>query len=440
MFCKEMGMKFFDLKRISVFLIICLWHISALAQVNRSVMSLERINDFYYKQMITAGDNQRVAVVPNASFTALVIKVSSDDTFDGAYIVHDGITIALRGDEHALIGEMLTSNMISFDENPNQFEIYAPNVKGGIEIHYLNAKPNPPKKQRKMRRQDDECQEPGSVAQSDWRSGLNAPSYSRQFHQVEHLIVHHSAGSNSITNYEQEVRNIYLLHTQVNGWSDIGYNYLVAPDGVIFKGRDPATGAQDDVRGAHFCGQNSNTMGICLLGTFINVAPTDEAIASLVSILGWKADKESLDPFASSSHSANSNLGVIAGHRDGCATECPGQMTYDRLPAIRTQTQEFIDACDGTVDPDPDPDPVEPGPFAVFPNPVTEGKLTINTGEGTVLNEIFMNHSSGKAVAVKAVATATRQVVLSTDHLTPGLYLLKLIYPDKKIKKKVLVF
>ena len=66
-------------------------------------------------------------------------------------------------------------------------------------------------------------------------------------------MVHHSAGSNTNSNYTQVVRDIYLYHTQVNGcWSDIGYNYLVAQDGSIYNGRDPGALEQDDVLGRSF--------------------------------------------------------------------------------------------------------------------------------------------------------------------------------------------
>ena len=92
--------------------------------------------------------------------------------------------------------------------------------------------------------------------------------------------MHHSAGSTFDTNYTAVVRSYYLLHTEVNGWDDIGYNYLIARDGSIFAGRDPQnrTGvAQDNVHGAHFCGKNDYTMGICVIGDFTSQAPAAEA-------------------------------------------------------------------------------------------------------------------------------------------------------------------
>jgi len=183
-----------------------------------------------------------------------------------------------------------------------------------------------------------------AVLQSSWRSGLLAPQYSRSFTDVTHLIIHHSAESDTNTNYTQVVRDIYLYHTEVNGWSEIGYNFLVAQDGTIFNGRDPEKGDQDNVRGAHFCGANTNTMGICLLGNFETTQPSLTNLKSLEAILTFKANKEKIDPLASCQHSKGF-LPNIAGHRDGCATLCPGENIYRQLGDIRSSVANQLDDC-----------------------------------------------------------------------------------------------
>lgn len=183
-----------------------------------------------------------------------------------------------------------------------------------------------------------------SISQSEWRSGLPAPNYSRIFTEVSHVVIHHSAGSNTNTNYTQVVRDIYLYHTQVNGWSDIGYNYLISQDGTIYTGRDPAGGEQDNVLGAHFCGANSTTMGICLLGNYEEVQPNGNAINSLERIIAFKLNKENLNPYLSYPHEFGM-LGSIIGHRDGCSTLCPGENVYSLLGQIRTDTEQVLKDC-----------------------------------------------------------------------------------------------
>ncbi len=46
------------------------------------------------------------------------------------------------------------------------------------------------------------------------------------------------------------------------GWSDIGYHYIIDTDGDVVKGR-PVERA-----GAHVKGHNSNSIGICLIGGY----------------------------------------------------------------------------------------------------------------------------------------------------------------------------
>lgn len=190
-----------------------------------------------------------------------------------------------------------------------------------------------------------DCQEPFDfIPQSTWRSGLQAPSYSRSFHEVSHNVVHHSAGSNSSTNYTQVVRDIYLYHTQVNGWSDIGYNYLISQDGTIYAGRDPDGGSQDNVRGAHFCGGNSNTLGVCLLGNYETATPSSQTLASLEQLLTYQLLSQDLGPFETFSHSLG-QLAAVVGHRDGCSTLCPGENVYRQLETLKTSLQDLIDDC-----------------------------------------------------------------------------------------------
>lgn len=194
--------------------------------------------------------------------------------------------------------------------------------------------------------QQDECDfTPTAIPQSEWRAGLPEPSYSRSFTDVEHVIVHHSAGSNSATDYTQVVRDIYIYHTQSNGWSDIGYNYVIAQNGDLYAARDPEGGDQDNVIGAHFCGSNGHTMGICLLGNYETAEPTVETWNTLEKLAAYKLNKESLDPQLYSDHPLG-YIGNLAGHRDGCSTSCPGENVYKKLEMLRDSTSNTLVSCD----------------------------------------------------------------------------------------------
>lgn len=194
------------------------------------------------------------------------------------------------------------------------------------------------------------CEKPASISQETWRVGLPAPTGTVTPNSVHNIIVHHSAGSNTSTDYFNIVRNIYLYHTQTNKWDDIGYNYLIAQDGTLFEGRDGRGIVEgDNVLGAHFCSSNTGTMGICLLGDYTFVSPTPEAKETLTSLISWKIKKDQLDPSGIYPNPKNLFLPVIAGHRDGCSTECPGDKTYDFLPELRDTVKTILNKECGYV-------------------------------------------------------------------------------------------
>jgi hypothetical protein len=57
---------------------------------------------------------------------------------------------------------------------------------------------------------------------------------------------------------------------KANGWSDIGYAYVIRRDGKVEKGRNV------DVVGSHVRGHNHNSVGICLVGGIgDNMRPAD---------------------------------------------------------------------------------------------------------------------------------------------------------------------
>ena len=166
---------------------------------------------------------------------------------------------------------------------------------------------------------------------------------------VTHLIVHHTAGVNTATDWPAVVRSIWVLHVQGNGWNDIGYNYLVDPNGALYEGR----GGGDGVLGAHFSGVNGGTVGIALLGTYIDVSPPAPMVETLKTTLAWQAGKWHLDPTDENLHAASGLvLPVISGHRDAgispkatSTTECPGNTAYSSLVEIRKEVLARIGAC-----------------------------------------------------------------------------------------------
>ncbi|AXT56227.1 N-acetylmuramoyl-L-alanine amidase [Aquimarina sp. MMG015] len=189
------------------------------------------------------------------------------------------------------------------------------------------------------------CSKPSVVSRSQW--GARPPRSSFPTTNVTHLIVHHEFGSNSSSDWAARVRSVQNFHMNSNGWSDIGYNFLIDPNGVIYEGR----AGGDSAVGAHFCGRNRNTMGVCMLGNYSSATPKVATQNSLKDLLAWKATKENINPSGFAYHySIDGSLRTISGHRDGggCSA-CPGDGGYAILPSIRTGVQNLIDNnCSGS--------------------------------------------------------------------------------------------
>lgn len=246
---------------------------------------------------------------------------------------------------------------------------------------------------------DCNCLQPGFVPRSIWGSsfGLNENIYipPAAYTDVTHLIIHHSAGTNTSSNWPGVVASIFDFHVNTNGWQDVGYNWLIDPDGVIYEGR----GGGDNVRGAHMCGYNNNTMGVCVLGTYTAVAPSKKSIDAVLDLMAWKSCKEEIDPAGSSSITSYSGfMKNISGHKDGCSpnyTECPGIILYSLLDSIRSGTKYKTDfECDGSSGTQIDNQIDE---LKIYPNPVTDN-IEYEIPENMEIFEILILDNLGKIV------------------------------------------
>ena len=76
------------------------------------------------------------------------------------------------------------------------------------------------------------CPQPDFENRADWCPAGDCPPHPNpEPTNVTHLIIHHSAGVNTSSDWAAVVRSIWDYHVNANGWSDIGYNWLVDPNG-----------------------------------------------------------------------------------------------------------------------------------------------------------------------------------------------------------------
>jgi hypothetical protein len=169
---------------------------------------------------------------------------------------------------------------------------------------------------------------------------------------TQKLIVHHTAGGNDHPDSAAALRWIHRFHTETRGWDDLGYNFVIDKDGVIFEGRFSGSRRHGDpvgidrhgkaVAAAHTGGFNAGTISVALLGNFCDSTFNSAARGALVRLLAWAAEISGLDPEGSGPYvnplsAAHATLPNIAGHRDIAATACPGDHLYAALPGIRAE-------------------------------------------------------------------------------------------------------
>lgn len=205
---------------------------------------------------------------------------------------------------------------------------------------------------------------PSVVSRTGWGSPDGQSSRVRPvYYPVNHMVVHHTADANSLSGSQQSwadrVRAIWSFHTYTRGWGDIGYNFLIDPNGVIYEGR----AGGDDAVSFHDTA-NYGSMGVVIIGTYANVEPPTRAVDQLVELLAWKAGQKRIDPLGRSFYYGCSiskycnpfNAGAvvenIAGHRQVTPghTSCPGDRLIERLPEVRQRVAARLAGAPGGSD------------------------------------------------------------------------------------------
>ena len=137
---------------------------------------------------------------------------------------------------------------------------------------------------------------------------------------INKIIVHHSASGSAVTTVEK----IRKWHVEGNGWSDIGYHFVIYPTGEVHTGRPMSR------TGAHCKGHNKGSIGICVAGNF-EVEPTQEKQeAALFDLIDKLCKKHKI------------TWKEVYGHKELGKTLCPGTSLFKALVNQRKlKTQEI---------------------------------------------------------------------------------------------------
>jgi N-acetyl-anhydromuramyl-L-alanine amidase AmpD len=171
--------------------------------------------------------------------------------------------------------------------------------------------------------------DPGGVAAGDRYEKRPASVYTR-------AVVHHSdflepAGAWGIKAY----------HLEVSGFSDIGYHYVIAPDGVVYEGRPlermgaHAGATSEGSRGDRQADPDWGSVGIVLDGYFgEELPPKDQRDALAALLVHLRAELPKLEDVIGH---REVRAGVLAAghHPTSDVTVCPGDALFAWLEGER---------------------------------------------------------------------------------------------------------
>jgi hypothetical protein len=143
------------------------------------------------------------------------------------------------------------------------------------------------------------------IERKDW----NATPFKGQpaGHRPCRIVVHHTWKPTAaeylrlpVSDRSKCVRRIQQYHQGERGWADIGYHYLIGPDGLVYEGRDVA------LIGSH-CGgvvpagvkrvfANTGSIGLNLIGNFDEEKPTAIALDSMSRLVGYLMSRFEIKP------------------------------------------------------------------------------------------------------------------------------------------------
>ncbi len=161
-----------------------------------------------------------------------------------------------------------------------------------------------------------------------------APRSYTYMSSLTRAVIHHTAQATDFNTTSQStsaanVRAIQNLHMDVNGWSDIGYNFLVDKLGNRFEGR--YNSMTKYTKAAHD-GVNTNSFGFNLMGYFhtpYNQQPPVVMRNALYDLIAWRMPNP-FTGFGSGSYNGKT-VGYLCGHRNVIATACPGDLMYQYI-------------------------------------------------------------------------------------------------------------
>ena len=137
---------------------------------------------------------------------------------------------------------------------------------------------------------------------------------------VRRITIHHDAiPAHSLRTQSDAIARLNSVRQShlKEGWADIGYHYVIDPQGRVWEGR-PLT-----FQGAHVKDNNEHNIGVMCMGNFDQQRPTSNQIASLDGFVAVLMRR----------HRIPANR--VYTHQEIMATRCPGRNLQNYMLATR---------------------------------------------------------------------------------------------------------
>jgi N-acetyl-anhydromuramyl-L-alanine amidase AmpD len=149
----------------------------------------------------------------------------------------------------------------------------------------------------------------GQVIESKNLTKSLTKSYKNRITDSLFITIHHTAGSKS-----DNMENIAKFHVEQRGYPEIAYHIAINEDGDIHFLNEISE------RTYHDSGQNTNSIGIVLVGNYEEYEPSDDMIESVKLITDALCQ--------------TIKIRGIRAHRDTSPTLCCGKYAYEALQHV----------------------------------------------------------------------------------------------------------
>lgn len=165
------------------------------------------------------------------------------------------------------------------------------------------------------------------IKRDEWTDTKPQTTIMKEATGYDRLTIHHTGDTIKSLADENSVRfallNILNDHNNRN-FGDVGYHFVIAPDGKVWQTRSMA------YEGAHVSGQNSNNLGVMILGNFESNQPTDGQISTMILMANAMCERFSIKKHR------------LFGHRDIGHSICPGRNLYEEVLKLKSLTADQI--------------------------------------------------------------------------------------------------